>query len=272
MKTALVLIATLAIVGSAFGTAGSVIRSFTLPGQPASGARGLAYDWSDGNIWAAGPATTNVIQFGKFNPTTGSMVVNWATASGAYWVFDIGYGYQVSGTRYLVFVDQNAPRVRLFTTTGSYYGSMSDPFSGGYDEGVDCDWDGTYVYLTNYAQTPIYRWTGSSWSSFATVPATPPMGCATGWGKVFAVTTSSDYKIYQYNTSGSLEASIPLQNWGTTYMVGMSIGRQNVVGSEDSVFLAVFYPSSMIYEVSVGDVAGSGIAPSSLGKIKTLYR
>lgn len=271
MKTALVVIAILAIVGTAFGTPGSVIRSFTLPGQPAQGPRGLAYDWSDNNIWVAGPVTTNVIQFGKFNPTTGSMVVNWRSATGGYWVFDIGYGYQVSGTRYLVFVDQTAPRLRLFTTTGSYYGSLSDPFSGGYDEGVDCDWGGTYVYVTNYAQTPIKRWSGSSWATFATVPATPPMGCATGWGKTFVVTTQYDYKIYQFNTAGSLEKSIPLVGW-SFYMVGLSIGRQNVVGNEDSLFVAVFSPSRMVYEVSVGDVSPSGVAPTSLGKIKSLYR
>jgi hypothetical protein len=271
MKTALVVIAILAIVGTAFGAAGSIIRSFTLPGQPAQGPRGLAYDWSDNNIWVAGPVTSYSIQFGKFNPTTGSMVVNWRSASGAYWVFDIGYGYQVSGTRYLLFVDQTAPRLRLFTTTGSYYGSLSDPFSGGYDEGVDCDWGGTYVYVTNYSYTNIYKWSGSTWGNFGTSPGRPVMGCATGWDKVFIVTTLGDYKIYQFNTAGSLEASIPLQSW-SYYMVGLSTGRVDVVGSEDSVFVAVFSPSRMVYEVSVGDVAASGIAPTSLGKIKSLYR
>lgn len=272
MKTALVVIATLAIVGSAFGAAGSIIRSFTLAGQPAQGVRGLAYDWSDNNIWAAGPAATNNIVFGKFVPATGSMVVNWTRASGQYWVFDIGYGLGSGTTRDFVFVDQNPPRLRRWTTAGSYVGSITDPFSGGYDEGFDCDWGGTYMFVTNYAQTPVYRWNGSSWASFATMPATPPMGCATGWGKVFVVTTSADYKIYQFNMAGSLERSIPLQNWGTRYMVGMSTGRQDCVGDEDSVFLAIFYPSSMLYEVSIGDVAATGIAPTSLGKIKSLYK
>jgi len=271
MKTFLVTLAILAIVGTAFGTAGSIIRSFTIAGQPSNGVRGLAYDWSDGNIWAASPFGTSNIQFCKFNPTSGSVVQSWRPATGAYWVFDIGYGYQISGTRYLVFVDQNAPRVRLFTTTGSYYGSLSDPFSGGYDEGIDCDWNGTNIYLTNYAYTNVYKWSGSSWANFGTVPATPPMGCATGWDKVFVVTTLSDYKIYQFSTTGSLERSIPLQGW-SYYMVGLCTGRVDVVGTEDSVFVAVFYPSGMVFEVSVGDVAASGIAPTSLGKIKSLYR
>jgi hypothetical protein len=271
MKTALVVIAILAMVGTAFGTAGSIIRSFTIAGQPGNGVRGLAYDWSDNNIWAAAPFSTNNIQFCKFNPSTGSVVVNWKSATGGYWVFDIGYGYQVSGTRYLAFVDQNAPRVRLFTTAGSYYGSMSDPFSGGYDEGIDCDWNGTNVYLTNYSYTNVYKWSGSTWSNFATSPGRPVMGCATGWDKTFIVTTLGDYKLYQFSTAGSLEKSIPLVGW-SYYMVGLSIGRVDVVGSEDSLLIATFYPSSMIYEVSVGDVAGSGIAPTSLGKIKTLFQ
>lgn len=40
--------------GRGFGVAGDVIRSFSLTGQPANGVRGLAKDWADGNIWAAG--------------------------------------------------------------------------------------------------------------------------------------------------------------------------------------------------------------------------
>ncbi|NIT37351.1 MAG: hypothetical protein GTN49_12790 [candidate division Zixibacteria bacterium] len=272
MKTFLVTFAILAIVGTAFGAAGSTIRSFTLPGQPAQGPRGVAYDWSDDNIWVAGPQRTNSIIFGKFNPTTGSMVVNWRSATGAYWVFDIGYGYQVGGTRYLLFVDQNAPRLRLFTTAGSQYGSIQNPFSGGYNEGVACDWGGKLVYGTNYSYGDIYKWSGTAWSKFATCPGRPPMGCATGWDKVFVVTTSADYKIYQFSTTGSLEKSIPLLNWGRRYMVGMSIGRKDVVGNEDSVFLCIFYPSKMIYEVSVGDIVGTGIVPTSLGKIKSLYK
>lgn len=272
MKTALVVIATLAIVGSAFGAAGSIIRSFTLSGQPGNGVRGLAYDWSDNNVWAAAPFGTSNIQFCKFNPATGSLVVNWTRASGQYWVFDIGYGYQVGGTRYFIFIDQSAPRLRRWTTTGSYVGSLTDAFSGSYDEGFACDWKGTFMYCTNYAQTTIQKWGGSSWSAFGTVPGSPVMGCAAGWGRVFVVTTQADYKVYVFNNAGSLERSIPLLNWGTRYTIGMSTGRQNVVGDEDSVFIGVFYPSAMIYEVSIGDVAQTGIAPTSLGKIKSLYK
>lgn len=54
-------------------------------------------------------------------------------------------------------------------------------------------------------------------------------------------------------------------------MVGMSVGRVDAKGDEESVFLATFYPSFYICEVSVGDIYGMAVAPASLGKVKALF-
>ncbi len=273
MRYGVALLVFCAFANSAHGVAGDVIRTFTIAGQPTNGIRGLAFDGRDGNVWAAGPVTNYNISLGKFRPGTGSLVGSWLSLTEPRWCFDIGYGYRIGGTRYIIIVDGSAPRLRLFTTTGSYYGSFADPFSGGYDEGVACDWDGRYIYASNYSFTAVYRWNIAAWSSWANLPIGPVMGAAAAWDRVFVVTTSPDFKIYEFGAeTGSLQRSIPLNNWGTQYMVGMSRGRVNVKAGEETVFLAIFYPSPYICEVSVGDVTGTAVAPSSLGKVKAVFR
>jgi hypothetical protein len=273
MRFAIALLVVCGVTNFAYGVAGDVIRTFTLAGQPANGIRGLAFDWRDGNVWAAGPVTNYNIYLGKFRPATGALVGSWRTLNEPRWCFDIGYGYRIGGTRYIVLADNTAPRFRLFTAAGSYYGSFADPFSGGYDEGVACDWGGSYIYASNYSYNAVYRWNGSTWSAWANSPARPVMGAAAAWGRVFAVTTSPDFKIYEFNdATGALQRSIPLRNWGTQYMVGMSRGRVDAQGGEESVFLAIFYPSFYISEVSIGDITATAVAPSSLGKVKALFQ
>ncbi len=272
MRVVLSLLVAFAVANSAYGAAGDIIRTFALAGQPRNGVRGLAFDWSDGNVWAAGPNTNYDISLGKFRPGTGSLVGSWRSLKEPNWCFDLGYGYRIGGTRYIILADNSAPRYRLYTAAGSYYGSFADPFTGGYDEGVACDWDGRYIYASNYNFTTINRWNIAAWSAWANVPAGPAMGVAAAWGRVFVVTTSPDYKVYEFNdATGSLQRSIPLNNWGARYMVGMSRGRVNAKAGEESVFLAIFYPSFYICEVSIGDITGTGVAPASLGKIKALY-
>lgn len=275
MKTAAIIVATAALAGAAvvWPAAGDIIRSFTLASQPADAVRGLAKDWSDGNIWAAGVQTENDIRFAKFNATTTALVTGWTQFQGAVWQYDLGYGYMSGGNRYFVAVDSYFPRLRVYDTTGSLVGTMPDPYTVPLDVGIDCDWGGTLVFFTNYNYNVIQRWNGSGWATWATVPY-PTMGVATGWGRVFAVSGWGDFKIYEYYlNSGMFSRSIPLNGWppnGT--LVGMSIGRVNALGSEESVFIAVYEPADLIYEVSIGDVTGTTLAPSSLGKIKTLYR
>jgi len=272
MRVAICLLVAFAVAHSAYGAAGDIIRTFALAGQPSNGVRGLAYDWNDGNVWAAGPNANYDVSLGKFMPGSGSLVGSWRVLDGAVWCFDIGYGYRIGGTTYIIQVDKTAPRYRVYTTTGSYYGSLADPFTGGYDMGVACDWGGTYIYASNYSYAAIQRWNGATWSAWASVPAGPAEGVAAAWGRVFVVTSASDYKIYEFAAAtGSLQRSIPLRNWGTQYMVGMSRGRVNATGSEESVLLAIYYPSCYICEVSVGDVTGVAVAPASLGRVKALY-
>jgi hypothetical protein len=259
---------------AAWGAAGDIIRSFELPGQPAYGVRGLANDWSDGNVWVAGPNANDNCIFAKFNPTSASLVSSWTRLSGSVWVFDIGYGYVIGADRYLVVVDKTSPRMKVFSTAGSLVATLEDPFTGGFDQGAACAWDGLGVFANNESFPEVKRWTGAAWSVWGKTPATRGRGLAVGWGRLFAIKGKPDAAVYEFNlATASLVRTIPLLNWGSRDMVGLAIGRVNARGAEESLFTGVFTPQPrMIYEISVGDVTDVAAAPASLGCVKALYR
>jgi len=196
MRAAVTLATACVVAAAAWGAAGDIIRSFSLSGQPADAIRGLAKDWSDGNIWAAGIQAEGDIRFAKFNATTTSVMTSWRQFQNANWQYDLGYGYMSGGTRYFVAVDSMPPRLRIYDAAGSFVATLPDPYTGPTDVGMDCDWgSGTYVFFTNYTYNLIQRWNGSAWAVWATVPAAA-VGVATGWGRVFAVSGWGDFKIY----------------------------------------------------------------------------
>ena len=278
MRGIIVLTLFLAVV-SAYAAKGDTLATFTLSGQPANGVRGLAYDPTDGNIWAAGPQAANNIIFCKFKnyDDTHAIVTNWVTANSAqYWVFDIGWKYTLSGTDYLVMLDQNAPRIRLIKPSdGSVGGTLTDAFSGGYDEGIEGDYTngwGTTLYCTNYNFTSVMKWNGTTWASFATC-STPAMGNAMGWNHVFVIHTSTVYAIWVFKCSnGTQDDTITMNNWGTTYMVGLSRGRDNWHGTtSETLYTACFYPSNNIKEIDIGNYNQTEISPTSVGDIKSMF-
>jgi len=197
----LILVTLILAVVSAYAAKGDTLATFTLSGQPAGGVRGLAYDPLDTNIFAAGPSETGKIIFCKFKnyDDTHPIINNWLTAASMYWVFDIGWKYTYSGTDCLVMLDQNSPRIHLIKPgDGSSVGTLTDAFSGGYDEGIEGDYTngwGTTLYLDNYSYTNVYKWNGSSWTSWGTC-SSPAMGIAMGWNHVFVIHTASVYAIW----------------------------------------------------------------------------
>jgi hypothetical protein len=243
--------------------------------------RGLDRDYSDGSIWMT-TAVSNNCQIGKFDAETREQIGDWVTATGQYWCFDCGYGYIHNGTTSIILVDQNAPHMRMYNpTTGAYIGSLPNAFPEySYDDGLGVyagpGITNTYLWASSYNGNPIKKsnYPCTSWSSFATCPGTSVMGVAydqEGYQhRLFVVTTSPDYKIYCFDADfGTLEDIWPLIDW-TYYVMGMAMGRYSI-GSygNDSVFIATFYPSNMIYEVKVGDWVN--VQPTSLGSIKAAF-
>lgn len=275
MKKVLVLLAVLTLAGTVFAAPGGQIGSSFAFGI----VRGLDKDWSDGNIWMT-TAVSNACQIGKFNASTHAQVGGWVTAAGQYWCFDCGYGYISGGNPTIILVDQNAPRMKVYNpTTGASLGSIPNAFPEySYDDGIGVyagsGITSTNLWATSYSGNPVKKsdYPVTTWTSFGTTPATPSMGCAYGWGKVFVVTTSSDYKIYSFNsTTGVLEDTWPLTGW-TWFLMGMAAGRVDAVGTNESVFICEF-SSNAIHEVEIGDVsAGVRVQPTSLGMIKSAYK
>ncbi len=244
--------------------------------------RGLDRDWSDGNIWMT-TAVSNNCKIGKFNATTHAQVSGWVTAAGQYWCYDCGYGYKNSGTNTIVLVDDDAPRMRMYNpTTGAYIGSLPDAFPEyQYEDGVAVYAGGsitnTNLWATSYNGNPIKKsdYPVTTWTSFATTPATPATGCCFGYGYgvVLVATTSPDFKIYCFNANnGTLTDTWSLSGW-SYYLMGMAAGRVDAVGNNESVFIAEFTTNS-IREVEIGDVFWGppiSVEPTSLGMIKAAF-
>ncbi len=265
----------LLIAFTVFADPGDIIDTWYPSGH--SNPRGLAVgEWGEGgepqSIWVAGPVNVYNCTFALLDNTDDHNIIqDWQQFSGAYWCFDIGFPYNYGGNDCIVAIDQNSPRLRLYDPNdGSHVDDMSDAFSGGYDEGCDCDPDTNYVYVTNYNFNDIKEWDGSSWSTFATCPGSPTMGVAVGWDHVLVVTTQYDYTIYIYDMSGNEEYSIPLNSWSSN-MVGMCCAHRDRVGNNESVYLAIFYPYNAIAEVEIEDLYGTTIESVSAGTIKALF-
>lgn len=259
----------------ALAAAGDILTSFVLPGQPAMGVRGLAVDWADGNIWVAAIQAQGDVRFAKFDAETRAVLTPWQPLPGANWQYDLGYGYRVGSIRYLVAVDNASPRYRLYTTAASYAGFLPEPFGSPTNAGIACDWNGQNVFASNYSFPYILRWASGEWVNWAAISA--PLGLGFGWGRVFALSAGPPYRVYVYqHVTGSLLASFPLGGWPAGYYaLGLSAGRTDAHGPEDSLFVASYYPTGVIFEVSAGDVGSealAGVSATSAGRIKALYR
>jgi len=283
MKFYLSIFALLFIAGVLSASPGDVLGSpFQLPGTAAGTVRGLDKDWNDGNIWAV-TAVTNACQIGKFNAVTHTMVQNWVTTSPSpYWCFDCGYGYVDGGTRYIILTDINSPALRVYQPiTGVYIGSLPDAFSAGYHLGVGVQAgpeapSGNNLYCTNYYYQDIARsdYPCTMWSrNWANITGAPVMGCAYAWGHVIAATSGTDNKLYCFDgILGTLENIWPLST--TSTMIGISAGRADAVGNNESIFMACIDGANIgINEIEIGDIyTPSRVQPASLGTIRGAYR
>ena len=276
MKSLLILLVILS-VGCVYAGKGDIISEFTLSGQPTGGVRGLAYDPYDGNIWAAGPNDLYENIFCKFeNDETHTIVQQWQLLEGQYWIFDIGYKYIFDGKDCIVtWAHHPHDNYYLYDKTdGSYIGSLPDPFPSGYGEGVSGDYEngwGVTLYVTNYGYDDIMKWDGSLWTVWATT-LSPAMGCCYGWSHVFVIHTYPAYKIRSIRVSDStVEEDIPLNNWGECYMVGLSRGRDNFDGINETLYTATFFPSNLIKEIDIGNYNQTDIEATSVGNIKAMF-
>jgi hypothetical protein len=285
MKICLMVVGITLLTSMLFAAPGEIIGSGFTFGM----VRGLDKDWGDGNIWMT-TAVSNNCQIGKFDAVTHEQIGDWVTASGQYWCFDCGYGYVYNGTTSIILLDQNTSggtRMKCYNpSTGAYLGSLPNAFPEyQYDDGLGVQAGplaplGNNLWATSYSGNPVKmsNYPCTTWSSFVTCPGTPAMGVAYFSGftyrDVLVATTSPDYKIYCFFAfNGYLYDTWSLRDWPSNrYILGLAAGRSNAVGFHESLFIATFGASNMIYEVEIGNLdIPMNVQPASVGLIKSVY-
>jgi len=272
----------------AYSVPGDTLRTFTLDGQPKYGIDGLEYDPDDGNIWAAGNnygyGELGYCYFCKFkNDATHNIIQKWQEFQGLILVRDIAYPFYYSSQDAIAVLEDGAyiansgflhpMPVKMFNkNSGEYLGMLPVyPFDGGFVYGLTVNYDKKTLYATSDVVKYVERWNGSSWEKFADCD-TSAMGCAYAWGYIFVVHASPVFQIWVIDaTDGTLVDKITLWNWDYYKVWGLSRGRRDVVGKNESLYVAcedtVNY---VIREIEVGDY-NTGIEITSVGNLKAIF-
>ncbi len=275
-----------ALVAPAFAGPGETIWWGQIPATENIVIGGLAYDPEDGKIWAAGPVGSTQYQcrYCKFDPQTHQLVRPWAAmASTVGSCFDVGYGYEYGGVRCLVVNDDvdYSPYTKIIDPRdGLQKGSLPDYFSKpSYTAGCAVDWKTSDVYISSNVRVldggtddpRVARYDGKQWNVFASVGEANE-GLAVGWGRVFLLRMYPFYDIYVFDMEGKLEDTIHLKNLPANFVAGLSLGRVDAVGANESLFIGIKSPDHHVVEVEVKDYAGVAVAPASVGRVKALFR
>jgi hypothetical protein len=275
---------------SVYSVPGDTIRSFTLDGQPKYGVSGLEYDPDDGNIWAVGHNGYRQNLFCKFkNDDSHRIMQDWQFLESRYIsdVLDIAYPFWYEGQDAIAVLEDgyiitnsnsnnpNPMPVKMFNkNNGEYLGVLNeDPFDGGFAFGltVNHDKNNLYVCGCDIYNWYIEKWTGNTWVKYANCDR-EAMGAAYAWGRLFVIHDIPVLSIWVYRESdGELLDKIPLNNWYGQYILGLSRGRNNIVGNHESLYTTCSnYSEWVIREIEVGDY-NTDIETTSVGNIKALF-
>jgi hypothetical protein len=169
-------------------------------------------------------------------------------------------------------VDYSRPAMRIYNkTNGNYLGSLSIlPYGNSLFSGIASDYNEVYLYVAG-GDGKIRKWNGYEWSDFGDVLENS-QGVAYGWNHVFVVHSYNTYEIRVFKSDGTFVKDISLNNWGDYYMCGLCRGRDNVVNSSESIYVACHYPASVIKEIEIGDFNQTDIKITSFGDIKALFK
>ncbi|MGQ9706794.1 MAG: hypothetical protein ACUVWP_07350, partial [bacterium] len=268
----IITICLLFLISDLFSSPGDTIDTFTLEGQPGEGMRGLSYDPVDGNIWCAGTNSNDDCYFCKFkNIPPHDIIQNWQKLQGHHIAYDIAYPYQYNNSDTIVVIDTPYPRLKIYNKyNGQYLGGISqDPF-GGNSVGVESNRYENTLYASGASSSYIIKkWNGSSWDNWAT-SGYYPLGIAFGWNHVFVIHNDPTNYIWVFNLDGTKYEEIKLNKWNSTYMYGLSKGRDNVVNNNETLYTTCLYPSMVIKEIEIGDY-NTVINTTSIGDIKAIF-
>lgn len=252
-KSLIVAILTLCVAGVALADLGSVVRSFAIPGGACAGlarSNGLLYsvNYSQGRIYV-------------MNPTSGSVSRSFAAAGARN---TRGLAYQWGGNLWQNQAYQSPYRIyRTSTASGSIYASYALPRSYCHGSAPLATGDGgsgvSRIIISCYSNKYLYYMTtaGSVASSHTVTPTLYDI--AYDWRNKLVWGGMNTTTVYGVNTTGSTVASFtkPTGNiYGITY---------------HGQYLFVAGTSGLIYTIHC-PILNVNIAPSSMGKIKAMYK
>lgn len=246
---------------------GSVIRSFTMSGTSTPYALGIYRDAS--YVYGIFYSPNHL----RLYTSTGSQV---STASVSGPSVPRGGDHAHLGSGYVAFVCPTNTRLYVFRTTG---GSPVTSFSAsGTYWPMNNFYDGTYYYTNGpYNRNSWYRYTTSGGGAGSWTSGFGGSTCGSGAYTTHFEGNSGGYQIscswtsgqptYVSNMSGSLIKSFSLP---TANSNGATCGPSS--GAYGTVYWCNRYTGSALVAMEVDLSNATSVTPTSLGKVKSLYR
>jgi len=257
---------------------GSIIRSFRMTGLVTPYALGIYRDSSYVyGIGYTGSSTAYLLRFTATGSSAGSVAI---TGVGQPRDADKAH----LGNGYLSFVDATTLRCYVFRTSGGAAVS-SFPCSGS-PYPLNVFWDGTY-YLTNGSSDRglFYRFTTSGSSAGTWRCAGWPSSITYNGGAAYAQRGNNSTGPYFVGASWSngepmcmttYPAGSLVRTWSTPSFNcnGLCYGDSSSPSTYGASIWADWYTGSALYayEFDIDARGGSSVMPTSLGKVKSLYR
>jgi hypothetical protein len=253
---------------------GDVINSFTVAGIPENGPRGLAYDPSADVYYVTTPVRENNVRVIKFSydGSTPTVISYFTCASELYWPMDAAWEINLAVAEDIT--GDSVARV-LFVKDGT--GNIVTSFDGPYSAGTHLNgltWNGSNLFAASFDSKTVYELTstGSIVSSF-NLPIDGVKGLAWGADYLWAVVADpyggyyDDYLVYKLTSTGTVVASYPYELEDTvTYVGGACWGRDD----QESLLISTYNGDRYIYEIGFAEDAT--VTPTSIGRIKAIYR
>jgi hypothetical protein len=268
MKKAVMLTLALALAaGAAYGALGTVVASFS---SPATYPIALGIPTNQTYLWAY--CNSSPYRIYRMNGSTGSVYSSYVSPQGTYtrgltYSFNGGGGLPTGS--YLWMGNYSTDRIyRCNYTTGSPYTYIpaNHDMYGGIAAMATADGGAAPTYMLSNDTSPatMYRQrltNGSILNSWSTNANTYDL--AWDWRNAVIWTGQSGNRVYGWRTTGSLVHSFTIPN---NYPLGFCYTSNYLW-----VAVTIGSPSHYIYKIHCPQT-NIGIAPSSVGKIKTLFK
>jgi hypothetical protein len=254
-------------------TIGSIIRSFRMSGTSAPYALGIYRDPS--YVYGIFYSPHHLRRF-----TTSGSVVSTSSLSG----MSVPRGADKAhlGNGYLSIVDATTRRCYVFRTSGGT--AVTSFTAAGSSYPMNVFWDGAYYYTNGSGNRGLfYRYTTSGSSSGTWSCAGWPSSMTYCGGAAFANVGNNSAGPYFVAASWSSGQPMCMTTYPAGSLVrtwsmpssnanGMCYGNASSASYGASVWANWYTGSLMAFEIDVDARGGAAVTPTSLGKVKSLYR